>query len=128
HRHPAYFRDPERFDPERWLGETAKKLSRFVYFPFGGGPRQCIGASFAMMESVLLLATAAQHFRLRILPDHPVRPVPSFTLRPKYGIRMRFESRRPSTPRHPGGSPVIDEGAEGKPTFPCTSRDNRCPA
>ncbi|MBO0912452.1 MAG: cytochrome P450, partial [Acidobacteria bacterium] len=44
HRHPAYFRDPERFDPERWLGETAKKLSRFVYFPFGGGPRQCIGA------------------------------------------------------------------------------------
>jgi cytochrome P450 len=99
HRHPAYFRDPERFDPERWLSEEAKKLPRFAYFPFGGGPRQCIGASFAMMESALLLATVAERFRLRILPDHPVRPVPSFTLRPKYGIRMTFESRRPSIPR-----------------------------
>jgi len=99
HRHPAYFPQPERFDPERWLREPAKKLARFAYFPFGGGPRQCIGASFAMMESVLLLATVAERFRLRIVPDHPVCPVPSFTLRPKYGIRMTLESRSRSIPR-----------------------------
>jgi cytochrome P450 len=94
HRHPAYFPNPEKFDPDRWLIETAQKLPRFAYFPFGGGPRQCIGAAFAMMEATLLLATIAQSFRLRTLPGHPVATSPSFTLRPKYGLRMKLAVRQ----------------------------------
>ncbi|HKW18018.1 MAG TPA: cytochrome P450 [Terriglobales bacterium] len=93
HRHPGYFPEPEKFDPDRWLADRGNKLPRFAYYPFGGGPRQCIGAAFAMMEATLLLATIAQHFRLRVVPDHPVIPIPSFTLRPKYGMRMTVESR-----------------------------------
>jgi cytochrome P450 len=98
HRNPTYFPDPERFNPDRWLAERSQKLPRFAYFPFGGGPRQCIGASFAMMEATLLLATIAQRFRLRTQPDHPVVPIPSFTLRPKYGIRMALEARQSAAP------------------------------
>jgi cytochrome P450 len=94
HHDPRYFPDPDKFDPERWLGARMRKLPRFAYFPFGGGPRQCIGASFATMEANLLLATIAQRFRLRALPDHPIVPVPSFTLRPKYGIRMTTQPLR----------------------------------
>lgn len=93
HRNPNYFPDPQKFDPDRWSPEKAQKLPRFAYFPFGGGPRQCIGSSFAMMEATLLLATIAQRFRLRGLADHPVVLVPSFTLRPKYGMRMTIEAR-----------------------------------
>jgi cytochrome P450 len=93
HRDPRYFSDPEKFDPDRWLPERSQKLPRFAYFPFGGGPRQCIGASFAMMEATLLLAAIAQRFSLRAVPDHPITPIPSFTLRPKHGIRMVIEHR-----------------------------------
>ena len=95
HRNPKYFPDPEKFDPDRWLPERAQKLPKFAYFPFGGGPRQCIGASFAMMEATLLLATIAQRFQFRAEPGHVVTPTPSFTLRPKQGIRMRIEEREP---------------------------------
>ena len=94
HHDPRYFSDPEKFDPERWLGDRMRKLPRFAYFPFGGGPRQCIGAAFATMEANLLLATIAQKFRLSLVPDHPIVPVPSFTLRPKYGIRMTMQAVR----------------------------------
>ena len=93
HRDPRYFPEPENFDPDRWLPEKVQKLPKFAYFPFGGGPRQCIGASFAMMEATLLLATIAQRFQFRAVPGHPVTPTPSFTLRPKQGIRMQLEKR-----------------------------------
>jgi cytochrome P450 len=93
HRDPRYFADPERFDPARWSTESVQKLPRFVYFPFGGGPRVCIGAGFAMMEATLLLAAIAQKFQLRLVPEHPVVPLPSFTLRPKYGIRVTLAQR-----------------------------------
>lgn len=93
HRDPRYFPDPDRFDPDRWLPERAQKLPKFAYFPFGGGPRQCIGAAFAMMEATLLLATIAQRFQFRAEPGHVVTPSPSFTLRPKHGVRMRLEKR-----------------------------------
>jgi cytochrome P450 len=92
HRNPTYFPEPEKFDPDRWSPEKAQKLPRFAYFPFGGGPRQCIGTSFAMMEATLLLATIAHKFQLNSVPDHPVVLVPSFTLRPKYGIRMTLKT------------------------------------
>jgi cytochrome P450 len=95
HRDARYFAHPEKFDPERWLDEATRKLPRFAYFPFGGGPRQCIGAGFAQMEATLLLASIAQRFRLHAVPDHPIIPVPSFTLRPKYGLPMSIEARTP---------------------------------
>ena len=88
HRDPRFFPDPEKFDPGRWANEKTQSLPRFAYFPFGGGPRQCIGASFATMEATLLLAAIARRFQLRAVPGHPVVAFPSITLRPKYGIRM----------------------------------------
>ena len=94
HHDPRYFADPQRFDPDRWLPERMQKLPRFAYFPFGGGPRQCIGNSFAMMEATLLLATIAQRFRFRAVTGEPVIPIPSFTLRPKNGITMTAEVSR----------------------------------
>ncbi len=93
HRNATYFPEPEKFDPDRWSTEKAQKLPRFAYFPFGGGPRQCIGASFAMMEATLLLASIAQKFQLASVPGHPVVLIPSFTLRPKHGMSMTLESR-----------------------------------
>jgi cytochrome P450 len=90
---PRFFTDPMRFDPDRWGTEGCQKLPRFAYFPFGSGPRQCIGAGFAMMEAVLLLATIAMRFKLRQIGGPPVIPVPSFTLRPKYGIPMNLRRR-----------------------------------
>ena len=93
HRDSRFFSNPEKFDPGRWSTEQCRKLPKFAYFPFGGGPRQCIGASFAMMEAVLLLATIARRFQLRPVAGHAVVPVPSFTLRPREGIRVALEAK-----------------------------------
>jgi cytochrome P450 len=90
-RDPEYFPDPLRFDPERFTPEAKAARPRFTYFPFGGGGRQCIGESFAWMEGVLLLATIAQKWRLRLLPDQQIDVQPKITLRPKYPIHMRVE-------------------------------------
>jgi cytochrome P450 len=88
HRDPRYHDDPQRFDPDRWTAEYEKALPRFAYFPFGGGPRQCIGAGFAMTEARLILAAVAQRFKMEPAPGQSVEPYPSITLRPKGGIRM----------------------------------------
>ena len=88
HRDPRFFEQPEQFNPDRWTAKAIQRLPRFAYFPFGGGPRLCIGASFAMMEASLLLAAIAQRFQLRLVPGHPVAALPSITLRPRYGMRM----------------------------------------
>jgi cytochrome P450 len=88
HRDPRYFDDPEAFYPERWADGLEKRLPRFAYFPFGGGPRLCIGKAFALMEGVLLLATIAQAFKLTLAPGQHVTPHPSLTLRPRDGVRM----------------------------------------
>jgi cytochrome P450 len=85
-RDPRWFDRPEEFRPERWQGDLAQRLPRYAYFPFGGGPRLCIGNTFAMMETVLVLATIAPRFRFTAVPDHPIVPWPTFTLRPRYGI------------------------------------------
>lgn len=93
-RDPRWFVDAERFDPERWSEERAAKVPRFAYFPFGGGPRVCIGAGFAMMEATLLLAAIAQRFRMRLATRKPVEPLGSITLRPKGGVWVELEERR----------------------------------
>jgi cytochrome P450 len=89
HVDPRHFEHPTEFRPERWSGDLARRLPRFAYIPFGGGPRICIGNRFAMMETELILATTAQRFRLERQSDHPVVPLPSITLRPKGGIRVK---------------------------------------
>lgn len=93
HRDARWFDEPEKFIPERWEGDLAKRIPRFAYFPFGGGPRQCIGNSFALMEATLILATVAQKFHFRIDGNHPVKPLASITLRPAQGIRATLEAR-----------------------------------
>lgn len=93
HRDPRFFDQPDEFKPDRWANDFAKRLPPFAYFPFGGGPRVCIGRSFALMEMVLLLATMAQSFQLTLVPDHPVMPWAAFTLRPKYGMKMQLTRR-----------------------------------
>jgi len=90
HRDPRFFDHPERFDPERWTMQAVQELPRFAYFPFGGGPRLCIGASFAMMEATLLVATIAQRFQLSLVPGHPVALQPGITLRPRHGMLMKM--------------------------------------
>jgi len=93
HRHARYFPDPDRFDPERWTPEARSSRPKFSYFPFGGGPRQCVGEGFAWTESILLLVTLAQHWAMRLVPGHPVEPQPRLTLRPKYGMKMVLKKR-----------------------------------
>jgi cytochrome P450 len=93
-RDPRYFEDPEHFRPERWLDGLAGRLPRFAYFPFGGGPRLCIGQPFAMLESVLILSTIAQQWQLRLASDQRTELLPALTLRPKYGMRIQLRRRK----------------------------------
>ncbi len=93
HRDPRFFEEPDQFKPERWTPEFINNLPKYAYFPFGGGPRVCIGNTFAMMEIVLLMATIAQKFRLSLVTKHPVELQPAMSLRPRNGIRMKIEQR-----------------------------------
>lgn len=94
HRDPRFFRDPESFRPERWTnGETAD-LPKFAYFPFGGGPRLCIGNSFAMIETVICLSTIARRFAFRHAPGHAaVAPLPAMSLRLRDGLKVTVAKR-----------------------------------
>ncbi|MBI2755457.1 MAG: cytochrome P450 [Chloroflexi bacterium] len=93
HRDARFFQDPEAFRPERWEDGLAQRLPRFAYFPFGGGPRQCIGNGFALMEATLLLATLAQRYRLALVPGQSIGLDPTITLRPRGGIQMLLHLR-----------------------------------
>lgn len=96
HRDPRYYPDPDRFDPDRWLPEASAGRPKFAYFPFGGGPRVCVGERFAWMEGVLLLAALAQKWRFRLGAGHPVETLPLITLRTKNGMKMIVTARRSS--------------------------------
>jgi cytochrome P450 len=93
HRHPEFWDDPLRFDPDRFLPEHVATRPKYAYFPFGGGPRMCIGSEFAIMEGVIALAMIAQQFRLRPVPGHEVELEPLITLRPRGGLPMLLERR-----------------------------------
>jgi cytochrome P450 len=96
HRDPRFFPDPERFDPERWTPEAKAARPQFSYFPFGGGPRRCVGEGFAWTEGVLILAALARHWRASVMPGRVVETRPRITLRPGAGgVPMRLESREP---------------------------------
>jgi cytochrome P450 len=93
HRNPNNFPDPEAFRPERWEDGLAKRLPKCAYFPFGAGPRACIGGGFSTMEATLVLATFAQRFRFELAAGERVVPQASITLRPRGGLRMKVVSR-----------------------------------
>lgn len=93
HRDSRWFDEPDAFRPERWEGDLAKRLPRYAYFPFGGGPRLCIGQSFAQLESLLVMATLARAFDIEVLPEPRAVPQPSVTLRQKHGLRVRLSRR-----------------------------------
>ncbi|HKP85387.1 MAG TPA: cytochrome P450 [Blastocatellia bacterium] len=115
HHDARYYPDPYRFDPERWRPEAREARPKFSYFPFGGGPRVCIGEQFAWMEGVLLIATIAGGWRMRLAAGHRAEPLPMITLRAKFGMRMQVE-RRVGAISHaglPGSRPERQEAFAG---------------
>jgi cytochrome P450 len=93
HRLPQYWEDAEHFEPERFSPDRSADRAKFVYIPFGAGPRQCIGNHFAMIELQLVVATLAQQFSLQLVPGHRVEPYALITLRPRFGMPMMIERR-----------------------------------
>ncbi len=92
-RDARFFPEPEVFRPERWTEEFSNSLPKYAYFPFGGGPRTCIGNYFATMEIILLLATIGQRYRMSLVPNQHVTLMPAMSLRPKEGIQVLVEKR-----------------------------------
>lgn len=93
HHDARWFPEPEKFFPERWTPELKEARPKFSYFPFGGGTRTCIGEAFAWMEASLVIATLAQQWKPRLIPNHPVEPRALITLRAKNGMKMYLEKR-----------------------------------
>jgi cytochrome P450 len=93
HRDPRWWPEPEHFNPDRWHPDEVAKRPKFAYFPFGGGARVCIGERFAWAEGVLVLATIAQRWKMRLVPGHPVETRAVITLRPKHGMKMTLQPR-----------------------------------
>jgi len=93
HRDPRWFSNPDQFLPERWEDGLDKRIPKYAYFPFGGGPRVCIGNSFALMEAAILLATVGQKYRFTLLPDAKIDVNPQITLAPMYGIPAKLTPR-----------------------------------
>lgn len=94
HRDPRWWPNPEGFDPERFM-EGAPPRPKLAYFPFGAGPRLCIGRGFALQEAQLILATILRRWELALVPDQIVEPEPMITLRPKYGLKMQLTAHPP---------------------------------
>lgn len=94
HRHPDFWEDPEVFDPDRFAPSRAEGRHRMAYFPFGGGPRLCIGKDFALVEATLILAAIAQRYRLESVPEREVKTEPIATLRPRPGVWVTAHDRR----------------------------------
>ena len=93
HHDPRFFNEPEKFDPGRWTNEMKSRLPRFAYFPFGGGPRSCIGEPFAWIEGVLIIARIASRWKIELVRGEKVEMLPRITLRPKKGIKMKLTRR-----------------------------------
>lgn len=93
HHDERWYPNARAFEPERWADDRANAVPRYAYLPFGGGPRVCIGNSFAMMEAQLILVSIIQKYHLSHIKGHRVVPEPLVTLRPKYGMKMRLEKR-----------------------------------
>lgn len=112
HRDPRFFSEVRKFCPGRWLDDSTKSLHKFAYFPFGGGPRSCIGSSFAMMEAMLVLVSIFQNFCVDCEASYEVEPWPSITLQPKGGIWLRLENE------------LVHAAANSPVRIPATSHKN----
>jgi len=97
HRHRRLWSDPDRFDPDRFNPQNSAVRHRFAYVPFAGGPRICVGASFAMIQMLTVVAVLARRFRFRLAPDHPVRAVGHISLHPYGGLMVTVERRAPTS-------------------------------
>ncbi len=95
HRDPRWYDDPQVFRPHRWGDGSLDRIPRYAYFPFGGGPRICIGNNFALMEAVLILAAIGRRYRVRLAPGAVVTPLATMTLRPARGVPVVIEARNP---------------------------------
>jgi cytochrome P450 len=131
HRNPRYFPDPERFDPERFNPASQQQRPAFAYFPFGGGARSCIGEGFARMESVLILATIAQRYRLVPEPGQQFKPEPLLTYRLRRGNQMRVHRRAqsalaPAPMRAPAAELTSDAAVCGRSIF-VNDQSHHCP-
>lgn len=93
HRRDVYWEDPESFYPERFTPEEIAKRPKLSWFPFGGGPRLCLGFKFAEVESVMALAKVYQNYDLRLIPDQHIKPDPIITLRPDRPVMFRIKKR-----------------------------------
>ena len=93
HHTERFWDEPDKFKPERFAPETRNNIDRFVYFPFGGGPRVCIGNNFAMLEMQVILITLYRQFKFKVKEGFVVEPEPLVTLRPRYGMMMYAEKR-----------------------------------
>jgi cytochrome P450 len=93
HRHELLWRDPDSFDPDRWREENRAGRHRFLYIPFGGGPRVCVGARFAAAEALTVLACWLAEWRFAPLPGRAVMPSGMVTLRPRGGLPLRLQKR-----------------------------------
>jgi len=93
HRDPKYFPEPEEFRPERWENGLAKRIPKFAYYPFGGGQRICVGNTFALMETAIVLAAVGQRYRFTLDPDAAIGIKPQITLLPANGIPATLEGR-----------------------------------
>jgi cytochrome P450 len=97
HRHPGFWKEPEVFEPQRFTPDRVAERHRFAYIPFAAGPRQCIGNTFAMTEAQLVLATVAQRYCLRLLPERPVQAHTAITLRPRDGVHVTLQAANRTT-------------------------------
>jgi len=93
HRHPEFWENPEGFNPERFTPERVRARHKYAFFPFGGGPRLCIGNNFAITEATLVVAMVCQRYRIDLVPGHPVEPELGFTMRVKHGLPVRLVRR-----------------------------------
>ncbi len=94
-RHPDFWENPTRFDPDRFLPERVSKRPKYAYMPWGAGPHVCIGKSLAVMEAVMILSAIAQRFHIDLVSTQPVEIDPRFTLRPRGGIQVTLRKRKP---------------------------------
>ena len=94
HHDSRFHADPEKFNPHAWDKHSRSANAKYEYFPFSRGPRACIGEPFAWMQGILVLASIAQFWRIKLAPGHPVEMLPLMNLRPKYGMLMTLHRRK----------------------------------
>jgi cytochrome P450 len=122
-RDPRWYPEPEKFEPDRFLPERYQHLPQFAYFPFGGGPRICIGNTFAMMEMTLVAATLLQHLQVEPAAGQPeAQPVALMSLRPKDEIRLRWTRRQTHNTKGPHVLDRAENADGGAPPKPQTSK------